>query len=84
MGSLDESDATAIAWAIRILNEAGYSVEQADKAKTSDNGVSFRLDCEAPTKVRSFRPRAEQAKTAVMETPEIGMNGDVVEGDGSV
>lgn len=81
MGSISESDMTAVAWAVRILNEAGYSVEQAGKAKSSDNGVSFRLDCEAPTRAASFQARAEAAKTAVMETPEVDFHGNLQEDD---
>jgi len=82
MSDLNEYDMTAIAWAIRILNEAGLDVEKASQAKQADHGVSFKLDCHAPTRSQFLMPQLEGVKAAAIEAPEFDMAGDPVEDTG--
>lgn len=79
--ALIEADAAAIGAAIRILTEAGYRVTKAGKATHDDAGVEFRLDVEAPTRTPQFQPRVEAVKDAAIDTPEIGMDGEIVEAE---
>lgn len=79
--SLKEIDGAAIAAAIRILSESGFRVNQVGKGNPADHGVEFRLDVHAPTRVPSFATRMEAAKDAVMDLPEIGMDGTILEAD---
>lgn len=81
MSELTEVDAAAIGTAIRILNEAGYQVEQINKGESMSAGVSFRLDVEAPTRRVWFEPQSQGVKDAALEAQEYGMGGQPVEND---
>lgn len=82
MGDLTERDMTAIASAIRILNEAGLDVEKANHATQSETGVSFTLDCHASTRSQFLMPQLEAVKSAAIAAPEFDMAGDPVEETG--
>lgn len=79
MTDLTETDATAIAWAIRILNEAGLQVEKADDAQTYEHGVEFKLDCRVPTRTNWAMDQLADVKNAAIAAPEYGMDGEMVE-----
>lgn len=82
MGSgLSELDGAAISDAIRILTEAGYSVEKAGEGRRCQHGVAFRLDLEAPTRAPWFHKQADAVKDAAIEAPEFDMGGIVEEAD---
>lgn len=78
MTDLTEADATAIAWAIRILNEAGFEVSKTNHAQRYEQGVEFKLVCKAPTRSMGTMDQIEGVKTAAMEAPAYGMDGDPI------
>lgn len=82
MGSgLSEGDGQAISDAIRILNEAGYTVEKVGSGSRAEGGVSFRLDVQAHTRSRPLNQQRDAVKKAAIEAPEFDMAGKVVDKD---
>lgn len=79
MSELSERDMEAVATAVRILREAGYQIEKSKSAKSTDNGVAFKLECVAGTKSTRFPNQSEAVKTAAIEAPEFDYGGNLVE-----
>lgn len=51
---LTPTDSEAVTRAIRLLDEAGYTVSEASKAKSTEDGVAFTLDIKAPTRYQDW------------------------------
>lgn len=84
MTDLSERDADAQGAAIRILSEAGFSIDGVSEVQSYDNqGVEFTMTVRAPTRSSFFEPQSEAVKAAAEEAPEFDMMGEVVEEDES-
>lgn len=81
MTELTETDATAVAWAIRILNEAGLEVSKANHAQRFQHGVEFKLQCRASTRANGKMDQLEGVKNAAMEAPTYGLDGEPIGGE---
>lgn len=75
---LGENDGQAVARAIRILTEAGYSVERSGNASRRHSGVEFELTIQAPTRMAWFQDQSEAVKQAAIDAPEFNMAGQEV------
>lgn len=77
--AMSEAHAKAIGDAIRILSEAGYDVSRVNDSTPTNEGVAFNLHVRAPADYKPFWTRVDQVKSAAMELPAVGMDGEPVE-----
>lgn len=84
MGSsgLTDQDGAAISKALRILTEAGYTVDGIGTGSRYHAGVEFTLEVQAPDRMGWFEKQSEAVKEAAIDAPEFGMGGQEVTPDG--
>lgn len=77
--AMSEAHAKTIGDAIRILSEAGYDVSRVNDSHPTNEGVVFDLHVHAPADYKAFWAKVDQVKSAAMEQPAVGMDGEPVE-----
>lgn len=77
--SLSDTDTEAISKAISILSHAGFDVQKVNQGTSTESGVAFKLEMEAPTRYPKFAERAEWVKGAAQGVPDLGMDADPIE-----